>query len=487
MTEALLRMPDFGTHTAWQWIQRAMFISVLYHIFPLLKIIKKDIPYPELFSIFHFFAFLLSSSPLSIFTALGGAACVKKVRIADNVISTYAGTCFTQATSVNSEDYGAATNAFLNRPMGLAVDPFDNLYIADHAANQVRMVDSSGAIRTIAGLGTGFRTSNSPCSGDYGYAQVAELRPLALAFSTSGDFPTLFIAGILFFNTVLNSPLNTSLNTPPPPPPLPSHLFIADGFNSNVRGVKIFAMTPTPPPTVLPADPGGSSGTIYTIAGLLQGPYNYGAPAQQISLNTEFGIALDPTSTFLYVYSTDLCTVRRISLMTYMVERVVGAIEQCPGSITQTPTPRAVAGQWTYALSVNINQGSSLAFDSNGMLYIASRFSHLVYVYNPGTTLLMLLVGPSALPAGTPWATGNNYGDGSLSYGGTAGQTRLSTPRQMAFDDTNNALYICDSGNFVIRKVTLPAGSVPLPNNPNVRFIVPYYYIVFISTLFILP
>lgn len=333
------------------------------------------------------------------------------------------------------EDSNAATASRLKRPMGLAMDSLDNLYIADHIANQVRMVDSNGVIYTIAGLSTGFSTFNSPCSGDGGFAQAAELRPLSVAFSATGEFATLFIA---------------------------------DGFNSNVRGVKMFASTPTALPTPLPADSGGSSGTIYTLTGLGQSSYRYGAPAEQLSLNTEYGIALDPTNTYLYVYSTSYCVVQRISLISYIVERVVGNTETCSSDISLTPLPRLVAGMWVYALLVNINQGSSLAFGSNAMLYIASRFSNCVYVYNPGTKFIMLLVGPSATPAGSPWATGNYFGDGSVSYGGTAAQTRLNYPRQMAFDDANNILYICDSGNNLVRKVSLPVDSTPLPNTPNV-------------------
>lgn len=67
-----------------------------------------------------------------------------------------------------SGDNGPATGAQLNGPWGIAVDPADNLYIADFGNNRVRKV-ASGVITTVAGNGS------AGYSGDNGQATSAQL------------------------------------------------------------------------------------------------------------------------------------------------------------------------------------------------------------------------------------------------------------------------------------------------------------------------
>jgi len=68
----------------------------------------------------------------------------------NGVISTVAG----NGSSGYSGDGGAATNASLNHPMGVAVDAVGNLYITDTYNNRIREVDTHGIITTVAGNGS---------------------------------------------------------------------------------------------------------------------------------------------------------------------------------------------------------------------------------------------------------------------------------------------------------------------------------------------
>jgi len=64
----------------------------------------------------------------------------------DGTITTFAG-----AGQGFSGDGGAAADAQLNFPSGVALDPAGNIYVADQNNNRVRMVSSDGTITTVAG------------------------------------------------------------------------------------------------------------------------------------------------------------------------------------------------------------------------------------------------------------------------------------------------------------------------------------------------
>src|SRR6185369_5300109 len=67
---------------------------------------------------------------------------VRKVST-NGIINTVAG----NGTSTYSGDGGAATNAGLKGPSGLAVDALGNLFISDYANGRIRKVDTNGIIR----------------------------------------------------------------------------------------------------------------------------------------------------------------------------------------------------------------------------------------------------------------------------------------------------------------------------------------------------
>jgi sugar lactone lactonase YvrE len=87
-----------------------------------------------------------------------------------------------------SGDGGPATSASLNAPSGLAIDAAGNLYIADKWNHRIRKVDISGIITTVAGDGTrGF-------GGDGGPAIDAYLNsPVGVAVDADGN---LYIADL---------------------------------------------------------------------------------------------------------------------------------------------------------------------------------------------------------------------------------------------------------------------------------------------------
>jgi sugar lactone lactonase YvrE len=122
----------------------------------------------------------------------------------NGIITTVAG----NGTYYYSGDGGAATNAGLSFPSGVAVDANGNLFIADNGNNVIRKVSANGIISTVAGNGYGAPSSSGGYSGDGGAATNAELNnPSGVTVDACGN---LFIAdnGNNVIRKVANYPAN---------------------------------------------------------------------------------------------------------------------------------------------------------------------------------------------------------------------------------------------------------------------------------------
>ena len=83
----------------------------------------------------------------------------------------------------NTGDDGPATEAQLNRPVGVAVTADGGFLITDALNNEVRKVSAAGVISRVAGTGTPGNT------GDDGPATEAQLnRPFGVALTADGGF-----------------------------------------------------------------------------------------------------------------------------------------------------------------------------------------------------------------------------------------------------------------------------------------------------------
>ena len=164
-----------------------------------------------------------------------GFSRVRKVGT-NGIITTVAG----NGTNGYSGDGGAATNAELFWPSGVAVDATGNLFIADTYNQRIRKVGTNGIITTVAGNGT------NGYSGDGSVATNAELYyPVGVAVYATGN------------------------------------LFIADFWNNRIREV-------------------GTNGIITTVAG--NGTFGYtgdGSVATNAELYYPRGVAVDATGNLL--------------------------------------------------------------------------------------------------------------------------------------------------------------------------------------------
>ena len=81
-----------------------------------------------------------------------GANRVRRIDLSTGIISTIAG----RGEAGFSGDGGPATEARLNGPAGLAVDPAGNVYVADSSSSRIRRIAVDGTISTVAGGGLAY-------------------------------------------------------------------------------------------------------------------------------------------------------------------------------------------------------------------------------------------------------------------------------------------------------------------------------------------
>ena len=183
----------------------------------------------------------------NVFIADDGNQRIRKVDT-NGIITTVAGNGY----SGFAGDTGAATNASLANPQGVAVDAFGNLFIADTGNNRIREVGANGIIITVAGDGTeGYSGDGSPAAsasldGPEGVT-VDALGNLFIADTgnsvirkvyTNGIITTLAGNGTAAYSGDGGTPTNASFSYPEGVAvDALGDLFIADSANQVIRQV----------------------------------------------------------------------------------------------------------------------------------------------------------------------------------------------------------------------------------------------------------
>jgi sugar lactone lactonase YvrE len=113
----------------------------------------------------------------NLYIADGNRNKIRKVDT-NGIITTYAGT----GNGGFSGDGGPAINAELNKPVFVAIDVYGNLFISDLDNERVRKVDTNGIITTLVGTGV------AGYNGDSIAATTAEIYgPEGMAFDSEGN------------------------------------------------------------------------------------------------------------------------------------------------------------------------------------------------------------------------------------------------------------------------------------------------------------
>lgn len=259
---------------------------------------------------------------------------VSGITIAPGTIATVAG----NGTVGYSGDNGPALSAQLRLPMGVAVDGVGNVYIADETNSAIRMVDTSGVIRTVVGEGGG-------CGG-----QTDAL----------GDGCPAVYANLYW-------PSDVKLDGA-------GNLYILDFMNVRVRVVN------TQPAAISVAGVTIAPGTIATVAG--NGTTGYqgdNGPALNAEFDGLYGLAVD-TAGDIYVTDSNNSRIRKID-QNGIITTVAGSAAACQG-------PFFTCGDGGSATAAQIDQPDGVATDNAGNLYIADSQDNRVRKVNVSATAL---------------------------------------------------------------------------------------------------
>jgi sugar lactone lactonase YvrE len=343
-------------------------------------------------------------------------------------------------------DGGLAVDASLNSPGAIAVDGSENLFIADTLNNRVRQVNVFGAISTVAGNGLAAH------AGDGGPASGASVKlPLGVAVDAFGDLyiaeaydnvvRQVSAAGVI--STVAGdgaegysgdggAPTNASLAFPTTLAAGPSGaLFVADSANNRVREVALATLPALTIPRISEATAGdyqvivsNASGSVTSAVAVVA----YGVP-NVITSQPASQTALAGATVALQVGATGL------GPLAYQWQFNGAAIPVKIYTIAGGGASGvSVAGRATNASLLN---PSAVAVGPAGDIYFSDTDHHVIRKVDTNGNITTIA---------------GNGGDGFSGDGGLAVNATLTYPSGLAVDPSGN-LYFADVVNNRVRKV----------------------------------
>jgi hypothetical protein len=163
-------------------------------------------------------------------------------------------------------------------------------------------------------------------------------------------------------------------------------------------------------------------------------------------LNDAYAIASDGSGN-LYIADSGNSVVQKVGALTGQLSTVAGVFNAGAGGF---------GGDTGLATLAALNAPGGLAIDGAGNVYIADTANNLVRKVAAGTGIITTIAGvaPAAYSGGAGPGNSGYSGDGNL-----ATLAYLHSPQGLAVDPAGN-VYIADTGNDVVRKVSAATGII---------------------------
>jgi len=302
------------------------------------------------------------------------------------------------AASYGHRDGVGPSAAFSAQDLPVAVDSNGTIWIAEPESYSLRKVSPNGQTLTIGNKVRGSSNGTSPTGGDASF-----FAPKSIAVGGSGK---VYISDLKYRGE--------------------------GPFPSSISANDVYAGKPVPLTTIRNVSAGGGLSTILESTGLTWGLEMHQLVWTNEALNlAPYVIASDKAGN-IYIAETGWGSVRKYG---------VGGGESIVGSVSREwyGTGQAVFSTLT-GMVVDANENIYLLYDSPEEVSYLRTETHRIEKVSPGKMPLIFAGGKTG------------YADGK------GAEAKFNRPRGMTIDDAGN-LYVADTGNHSIRKVT-PDGTV---------------------------
>ncbi len=347
---------------------------------------------------------------------------------------------------------GPAASTCLGLPWGLAVDGQGNLFVAEAGNNLVREITTDGMLHTVAG--SRGNNGNGGFSGDGELATLALLNyPKAVAVDSHGN---IFVADsnqrVRMFTVGGNISTVAGSPSPDPDPDYPGRYLGAYGGDGGPAAAAQFndphSLVIDANDNIFVADWGNNlvrgfsvGGDIQTVAGYIDpnsgqpwGGYSGDGTATSVELSYPAGLALDNSGNLLIADSAN-----------YLIRRVTsGFMTTVAGNRTLEfggdgyPATQATLTNYAGYFSQTFPR---VAIDNSSNLFISDSANNAIRKVDAATGIITTIAGQGLLGWGT-------YGGD----GGLAVDAYLNNPRGLVFDGNGN-LFFTDFRNNVVREI----------------------------------
>ncbi len=374
----------------------------------------------------------------NLYVADSGNHTIRKVTPAGEVI-TIGG-----APEVSGSADGASSSARFNSPTGITVDTAGNIYVADSGNHTIRMTAPIPPTITTA-----------PILVD-GIVNRAYSQPLA---ATGGAMPYAWslVAGTLPSGLSLTGSSGILTGTPVATGAASFTARVTDANAKTSTQAFALAVVEATPLTILTANllPAGFAGLAYSNTLTVSGgvtPYTWSVAAGSslpagISLSAAGILTGTPTvanTTSIIVQVTDAEATTFTLPVTFM------AVESRTWA-TLAGTPGATGATDGIGAAARFYNPCGMTVDADGNLYVADSSNHTIRMVMPA--------GIAYTIAGSPGLSGSDDGIGAAA--------RFSLPYGIAVDAASKTLYVADTGNSTIRKITADGAITTLAGSPG--------------------